>query len=194
MMEAPASVDLPDKEERVKADDQEEAFVAPRKLMIKKQDAEQFGATPGCAGCRAAREGRWQQHSSECRARLEGEIGKQARGAERLSTRRAIENEALAKAVERSDKRQKTMDAAQQEQVVASESGVASSSAAASATGVAVGGQGAEASRPLSRGEVRPLSRGEEPGDSSMGIPTATEGEMKEAGLTEEGSEEREAN
>ena len=48
-----------------------------RRIKIRREDVEKYGATPGCNGCRALTYGRQHQaHSHECRTIIEGDMAK----------------------------------------------------------------------------------------------------------------------
>ena len=58
----------------------------PRNVRITKSDVEEFGPTPGCAGCRAIAGGKsWRAaHSAECRVRMEEAMRNTEAGKQKL--------------------------------------------------------------------------------------------------------------
>jgi len=72
-----------------------------KRMMIRKIDVEKYGATPKCPGCRASIEGRRQNHTEECRVRLEEEMRKTADGAERIERNNRRLDEDIARDIEK---------------------------------------------------------------------------------------------
>ena len=86
----------------------EEADVGPqaRPVYIRKRDIEEFGSTPGCAGCVAASASkRGVAHTKACRKRIEDRMKSTEHGKKRLEEAEKRTNEALARDVEAAEKK-----------------------------------------------------------------------------------------
>ena len=75
-------VTIMDKDYRERVQEEEQEAV-PRKVYISKEDVETFGYTARCPGCVSILRGTArQQHSEQCRKRLEKELAGTEKGAE----------------------------------------------------------------------------------------------------------------
>ncbi len=87
-----------------------------RPVYIRKQDIEEFGATPGCAGCVATAAGkRGVAHTKACRKRIEDCMKSTERGKQRLEEAEKRTNDALARNVEAAEKKRKQQEEAKDE-------------------------------------------------------------------------------
>ena len=89
--EPKTTIDMPEFEDNVVDD------WAPKRLMIRRTDVEKYGETEGCAGCRAILEGRRQNHTEQCRVRLEEKMREHPTDKLRVERRSTVINEYLSK-------------------------------------------------------------------------------------------------
>ena len=86
----------------------DEDYEQVRRMKLTKHDFRVHGYTPNCPGCRALQLGKQSQpHTEACRKRMEEKISTTTEGAERLEKRKRAIDEALARHIERADKKAK---------------------------------------------------------------------------------------